>query len=223
MNYIKHLNATFHKFYGDDRLNYAHLSLYFALFFYWNLHGFPDGFYANRTEIMKLAKIGSRSTYHRLIKDLSDWEYIEYLPTQNPTQKTMVRMSQFCTSSSTETGLTGTLMQRYCPKNVPLTLYIKHSKHNKLSKERKPKNELEVIEYFKLKSWSSLNAVKFFNHYEGVGWKIGGKTKIEDWKAIAANWMLRAEEIKEKPKLQIVSKNTDYLITNEQKNYGEPL
>ena len=62
MNYIKHLNAIFYKFYGDDRLNYAHLSLYFALFFYWNLHRFPDGFYANRTEIMKLAKIGSRST-----------------------------------------------------------------------------------------------------------------------------------------------------------------
>ena len=80
------------------------------------------GFYANRIEIMKMAKIGSRSTYHRLIKELSEWEYIEYLPTQNPTQKTMVRMSHICTDSSTKTGLTGTLMQRYCPKNVPITL-----------------------------------------------------------------------------------------------------
>jgi len=222
MNYIKHLNATFHYIYEDSRLHNGHVSLYMALFFYWNLHHFPDEFYANRIEIMKLAKIGSRSTYHRLIKDLSDWEYIEYIPTQNPTQKTMVRMSQFCTSSSTETGLTGTLMQRYCPKNVPLSLYNKHSKDSKRSK-RKPKNELEVIDFFKTKKWPSLEALKFYNHYQGVGWKISGKVQIEDWMAIAENWMLKANEIKKNPILKLVAQSEDHLMTNNQKNYGEPL
>lgn len=223
MNYITHLNAAFHEFYSDSRLHGGHISLYMALFFYWNLHRFPEAFYANRIEIMKLSKIGSRSTYHRLIKDLSDWEYINYLPTQNPTQKTMVSMCQICTNSSPETGRTGTLMQRYCPKNVPLSLYNKHSKQFKLSKKREPKNELEVIEFFESKNWSSMDALKFYNHYEGVGWKIGGKVKIENWMAIAENWMLKANEIKKQPTLQIVSKNKDFLMVNEQKNYGEPL
>jgi len=223
MNYIKHLNAAFHEFYDDSRLHNGHISLYMALFFYWNLHHFPDEFYANRIEIMKLAKIGSRSTYHRLVKDLSNWEYIEYMPTQNPTQKTMIRMSQFCTTGSTETGLTGTLMQRYCPKNVPLSLYNKHSKESKLSRKRKPKNEFEVINFFKAKNWPSIDALKFFNHYQGVGWKIGGKVQIEDWTTIAKNWMLKADEIRKTPTLKIVAQTEDHLMTNNQKNYGEPL
>ena len=223
MNYIKHLNAAFHEFYSDTRLHGSHISLYMALFFYWNLHHFPDIFYANRIEIMKLAKIGSRSTYHRLIKELSEWEYIHYMPTQNPTQKTMVRMFQICTHSSTESGLTGTLMRRYCPKNVPLSLYSKHSKDYKLSTKRKPVNELEVIEFFKSKNWPTSDALKFYNHYKGVGWKIGGKVQIENWEAIAENWMVKAREIMEISKRQLVSKNTDFLMTNEQKNYGQPL
>ena len=223
MNYIKHLNSAFHQFYSDVRLHNGHISLYMALFFYWNLHHFATEFYANRIEIMKMAKIGSRSTYHRLIKDLSEWEYIDYLPTQNPTQKTMVRMSHIRTDGSTQTGLTGTLMQRYCPRNVPPTLYNKQNKQTKLSEKRKPKNEFEVIEFFKKKNWPSLDAVKFYNHYQGVGWKIGGKAQIEDWTAIAENWMLKANEIKKSSVLKIVPKIEDHLMTSNQKNYGEPL
>ncbi len=223
MNYIKHLNAAFHKIYSDSRLHSGHVSLYMALFCYWNLHRFAAGFYANRIEIMKMAKIGSRSTYHRLIKELSEWEYIEYLPTQDPTRKTMVRVSHIRTAGSTETGLTGTLMEHYCPKNVPSSLYNKQNKQYKLSGKRKPKNEFEVISFFKKKNWPSMDAIKFYNHYQGVGWKIGGKVQIEDWTAIAENWMLKADEIKKTATLKIVPKNEDHLMTNNQKNYGEPL
>ena len=222
MNYITHLNAAFHEFYGDDRLKTGHISLYLTLFFYWNLHHFQDGFFANRREIMKMAKIGSKSTYHRLIKDLSDWEYIQYVPTQNPRLNTVVQVSHLCTSNGTETGQAGTLMRRYCPKNVPLTLYTKHLKQLKHS-ARKPKSEMEVIVFFKSKKWPPEEGLKFYNHYTSIGWKIGGKTQIEDWHATAANWMIKAKEILEKPKLKIISKNTDFLITNEQKNYGQPL
>ena len=222
MNYIKHLNAAFHEIYSDDRLHSGHIGLYMALFFYWNLHHFATEFYANRIEIMKMAKIGSRSTYHRLIKELSQWEYIEYLPTQNPNRKTMVRMSHIRTDGSTKTGLSGTLMQRYCPKNVPSTLYNKQNKQYKLSGKRKPKNEFEVLDFFKKKSWPAMDAKKFYNHYQGVGWKVG-KVPIEDWTAIAGNWMLKADEIKKTATLKLVSRNDDHLMTDNQKNYGEPL
>ena len=223
MNYVKHLNSVFVDIYSDNRLKAGHISLYLALFFYWNLHHFADEFYANRLEIMKMAKIGSRSSYHRLIRELSEWDYITYLPTQDPTQKTMVRMSHFCTDSSTEIGLTGTLMKHYCPKNVPVTLYKKQSKTSKLIYKSKPKNELEVIDFFKSKNWPVTEAIKFHNHYLGVGWKIGGRAKIADWKAIAENWMLKALEIKKNSRRKFTAPREDNLKTANQKNYGQPL
>ena len=214
MNYIKHLNAAFREIYSDDRLHSGHIGLYMALFIYWNLHRFADGFYANRIEIMKMAKIGSRTTYHRLIKELAEWEYIEYLPTQDPNRKTMVRVYHIRTSSSTDMVHSGTLMERYCPKNVLPTLYNKQNKQYKLSEKGKPKNEFEVIDFFKGKNWPAVEAKKFYNHYQGVGWKIGGKTQIADWTAIAGNWMLKADEIKRSSPLRIVSKNRDHLMTS---------
>jgi len=67
MNYIKLLNAAFEKFYFDDRLNPTHISLYMALFQEWNSSRFADEFYVNRRDLMRCAKIGSKSTYHRWI------------------------------------------------------------------------------------------------------------------------------------------------------------
>ena len=98
MNYIKQLNAVFPMFYDDDRLNNSHIALYMALFFYWNLHRLSTMSFANRTELMAMAKIGPRSTYHRLIKDLHDRSYITYFPSRNPNQKTMVKMTDYCTT-----------------------------------------------------------------------------------------------------------------------------
>lgn len=82
---------------------------------------------------------------------------------------------------------------------------------------------MEAIAFFKSKKWPPEEALKFYNHYTSIGWKIGGRIQIEDWHATAANWMIKAKEIQEKPTLKIVSKNTDFLLTNEQKNYGQPL
>lgn len=61
MNYIKHLNAVFQQFSMDSRLNPTHISLYVALFQFWNIHRFPEVFYINREEVMVMAKIGSKA------------------------------------------------------------------------------------------------------------------------------------------------------------------
>ena len=68
MNYIKHLNAVFQKVYADKRLNTTHVSLYMALFQFWNLNRFREEFYIDRQEVMELSKIGSTATYHRCFK-----------------------------------------------------------------------------------------------------------------------------------------------------------
>ena len=223
MNYIKQLNAVFPMFYNDPRLNNSHISLYMALFFYWNLHRFETSFFANRTELMVLAKIGSRSTYHRLIKDLHDWEYIVYLPSKNPNQKTLVKMTDYCTSSGTVTGRTSTLMARYRPKNVPASLYTKQKHTYKAAVPGIPTTEYTVIDFFKINRWPDIEAQKFFNHYQGIGWKIGGKIPIVDWQATAKNWMLKATSLQKENTLNGMSHFGDNLKTTNDKNYGEPL
>lgn len=98
INYIKHLNAVFVHISKDSRLNPTHISLYFALFYLWNTNFFRDEFFINRDDVMKLSKIGSRTTYHRCIKELNHWNYFEYMPSHNSFHGSKIRMFNFCTS-----------------------------------------------------------------------------------------------------------------------------
>ena len=77
--------------------------------------------------------------------------------------------------------------------------------------------------WFEKEKWPIIEAQKFFNHYQGIGWKVGGKTEIVNWQATAKNWMLKAEEIKTKINQKAVSQNQDNLKTSKNKNYNEPL
>ncbi|WP_241489636.1 hypothetical protein [Lacinutrix algicola] len=83
-----------------------------------------------------------------------------------------------------------------------------------------PKNENEVLDFFKKEKWPEIEAQKFYNHYCAIGWKIGGKIKIENWQASAKNWILKCEELKTEKE---VSQNHDNLHTVRNKNYNQPL
>ena len=82
-----------------------------------------------------------------------------------------------------------------------------------------------ILEYFSFKESSLTEANKFFNYYSSIGWLIGGKTKMKDWKAAARNWMLNTV------KFAVNAPKSDYnsqpkpmhLHTATQKNYDEPL
>jgi hypothetical protein len=80
MNYIKHLNAFFSIIKNDSSLNPNHVSLYLALFQYWNYNRFQNPFPVYRDNIMQLSKIGSRNTYHKCMKELHQSRYIVYHP-----------------------------------------------------------------------------------------------------------------------------------------------
>lgn len=97
-NYIKHLGGVFLQFSKDGRLNPTHISLYMALFQLWNKNYFREVFYINRDDVMRLSKIGSRTTYHRCIKELHHWGYFQYLPSHNAFHGSRIRMFTFCTS-----------------------------------------------------------------------------------------------------------------------------
>jgi len=224
MNYIKHLNAVFQQFAKDSRLNPTHVSLYMVLFQYWNMNRFPESFLVNREETMTLSKIGSATTYHKCISNLSDWKYIVYLPSHNRFKGSRIMMPTFGTIPEQDVDRHETDTEQ------AVVSYINSNKHNKtnnkLSRENIPNNEQVVLEFFKTNNWPYQEATKFYNYYQGLGWKVGGKSPIEDWHSTARSWMLKSKEMKQESGFIGTSNKRpkeDYLKTSKDKNYGQPL
>ncbi len=234
VNYIKHLKGVFLQFSKDNRLNPTHISLYIALFQIWNNNRFLEEFYINREEVMRFSKIGSKSTYHKCIKELSHWKYIVYYPSHNPYKGSKIKMFDFGTSTGQALVRDNTNIETSSGQAlVSINKHIQTNRNNKnSSKLDQPKNENEVIAFFEKENWPKIEAQKFYNHYQGIGWKVGGKTKIINWQATAKNWMIKAKEImssraqsreKNKQIQNTVSQNQDNLKTTKNKNYSEPL
>lgn len=225
VNYIKHLKGVFLQFSKDNRLNPTHISLYIALFQIWNNNRFLEEFYINREEVMRFSKIGSKSTYHKCIKELSHWKYIVYYPSHNPYKGSKIKMFDFGTSTGQALVRNNTNIETSSGQAlVSINKHIQTNRNNKnINKLDQPKNEKEVIDFFRKEKWPIIEAQKFFNHYQGIGWKVGGKTIIVNWQATAKNWMIKSEEIKNKETQKSVSQNQDNLKTSKNKNYNEPL
>lgn len=222
INYIRHLNAVFLQFSKDSRLNPTHISLYIALFQLWNTNRFVEEFFVNREEVMKYSKIGSKSTYHRCVKELSHWKYLVYYPSHNPFKGSKIKMLKFETSSGQVEAHNRPKIETSSGQAlVPINKHIQTNK-NKINSNKldQPKNEKEVLDFFIKENWSELEAQKFYNYYQAIGWKVRGKIKMEDWQASAKNWMLKSEEIKTEKQ---VYQNKDNLHTVRNKDYNQPL
>ncbi|KAA1245788.1 hypothetical protein [Aquimarina sp. RZ0] len=226
INYIKHLNGVFIQFTKDSRLNPTHISLYIALFQLWNYNRFPDEFYIHRDEVMAYSKIGSKSTYHKSIKELSHWKYIVYYPSHNPFKGSKVRLFDFGTSSGQALDYYRTKIETSTGQAlVPLYKHIQTIENN-----NKPKNKKEVFDFFEKMDWPISKAKQFFSHYESVGWRKGNVT-IENWQAAAESWILKSEALKIQQTSKVVDQNSvlslskgqDNLKTSTNKDYNEPL
>ena len=95
MNYILHLTGFYDKIQDDNRLNPTHISLYLALFQFWNFNRFRNPISISRNEMMKLSKISAFGTYHKCIKELQEFGYIEYIPSFNPYKGSLVNLFSF--------------------------------------------------------------------------------------------------------------------------------
>lgn len=104
MNYIRHLRGFFDHLEQDANITAQHISLYMALFNLWNLNRFREQFEINRQDVMAMARIGSKSTYSKCMKELDDWGYIRYFPSANRYQVSKVSCTRFGTASGTATG-----------------------------------------------------------------------------------------------------------------------
>ncbi|GFZ81646.1 transcriptional regulator [Aquaticitalea lipolytica] len=250
MNYIKLLNAAFEKFYFDDRLNPTHISLYMALFQEWNSNRFADEFYVNRRELMRAAKIGSKSTYHRCIVDLNGWQYLSYFPSNNPYKGSKVKMAIIGTGDEPDVGqynpILEQLAEQYYPRGVPLgghhlpkngqavnphrptsgQALVSNTNNTKQENFiKQPKDCQAVIDFFEEKNFEADEAEKFYLHYADRNWQTGDGEPIRDWRAVAINWMDRTElfDTENKPNKKQPSQIKDNLRTTKTKDYGQPL
>jgi hypothetical protein len=95
MNYIKHLTGFFDRIVQDRSLNPTHISLYIALFQFWNVNRFKNPISITRDEVMCISKICSKATYHKCMRELNEKGYIKYEPSFNPFKGSMVILFNF--------------------------------------------------------------------------------------------------------------------------------
>lgn len=80
MSTLKPLADFFEAIAHDPRISITHIGIYAALLQYWQGHNCQNPICAFSYEIMRLAKISGSATYHKIIKDLSDFGYLKYEP-----------------------------------------------------------------------------------------------------------------------------------------------
>jgi len=248
VNYIKHLEAVTLRMSEDTRLNTSHVSMYLALFLIWNHNRFQNPLSINRSEVMKISKIGARATYHKCITELHKWDYLKYIPSHNPLKGSLIKMFIFDTSS--EQVVSQLAVQLESQVLGPSINTINKKKHiNSINKDRvdleidqptkskitkRSSSGVEmtpsldaVILFFKEKNKTDLEAEKFFNHYESNGWLVGGKSKMKNWRAAARNWILNSEKFAQTNKangaLSSSKCKPGNLNVNQNKDYSVPL
>ena len=95
MNEVKELTSFYSAIREDNRIGATHISLYMALFQFYNLNGFKNPIHITRIRVMETAKISGLATYHKCIKDLVEYGYIKYRPSFNPAIGTQIYLVFF--------------------------------------------------------------------------------------------------------------------------------
>ena len=87
---------SFNNFYlavkNDHRICTTHISLYMALYHFYILNSFTNPVPITRRTLMDLAKINGLATYHKCIRELHDFGYIQYTPSYNPATNSHVQL-----------------------------------------------------------------------------------------------------------------------------------
>ena len=92
MEQVKELANFYTAIKDDHRIGTTHISLYMALFHFYNLNEFQNPIEITRASVMQVAKIGGFATYHRCIRDLHQFGYIFYTPSYNPSISSSVQL-----------------------------------------------------------------------------------------------------------------------------------
>ena len=74
----------------DPRINTAHISLYVSLIYLWQQTRYQNPVALFRRDLIPLCKISGSATYHKSIRDLHRFGYIEYIPSFNRFEGSLV-------------------------------------------------------------------------------------------------------------------------------------
>lgn len=80
MDPLNPLSGFFSAIENDYRISITHIGIYAALVQYRQEKGFINPITAFSSDIMPIAKISSPVTYHKCIRELSEYGYIRYVP-----------------------------------------------------------------------------------------------------------------------------------------------
>ena len=141
MNYIKHLTGFFEKVVLDKTLNPTHVSLYIALFQFWNCNRFRNPISISRDEVMRISKISSKATYHKCMKNLHQSGYIDYQPSYNPFRGSHVVLFNFSDNLKPEMKAERSL------KNEPIFDTVVEQVVNKSSTTSETSSEQALVSY----------------------------------------------------------------------------
>ena len=226
VNYIIQLNAVFERFNNDNRIKQGHITLYLAFFQLWNRKFFIKYLSINRGIIMEWAKIKSKSTYHNHVRDLHDWGYLAYYPSYSPSIGSKIKMTVYCSKYDTSSG---TSSDQKLANSIPepgqnLVPSYKHKTKENIHKLAKPKNEFEVLIFFKENNWPAIEGKKYYAYYNAKDWKLSRGLAIKNWKETAKKYIEKGFKIKE----GYTSPISGYLdnlrkYDNRNKDYGQPL
>ena len=92
---LSELTSFYNAIIEDNRITTTHISLYMALFQTWNRNNFQNPIHMTRRTLMELAKINGLATFHKSIKDLHEFGYIQYMPSRNPAVRSQVNLVRF--------------------------------------------------------------------------------------------------------------------------------
>jgi hypothetical protein len=77
---------------NDNRLLPSHISLFTSMFYY-SPGDVPDTFFkVSRKKLMRFSRIKSVATYHKCIRELVEYNYIQYRPSYDPYLASMVSL-----------------------------------------------------------------------------------------------------------------------------------
>ena len=165
------------------------------------------------------------------------WQYIIYEPSYNPLNKSRFSITNIwsqtwpvngsvigSTSPNNELALintepnNGLALDESIPINGPPLIPLYKTYKRKLINVEAPPDQNLVISFFRSQNSTKEEGLKFWNHFESTDWK-SGNTKIKNWHAAAAKWLIGNKQIKSNGLVQ----KMDYLHTSKTKEYGKPL
>jgi hypothetical protein len=158
MNYIKHLTGFFEKVALDRTLNPTHISLYIALFQFWNCNRFKNPISINRDEVMRISKISSKATYHKCLKNLHSLGYINYQPSFNPFRGSHVVLFNFSDDLKPATK------SERKPNNEPVFEQINEQALNKSYTSSEPGTKQAVVP--SINNTNDLNEINVANQMQ---------------------------------------------------------